>query len=102
MDERTALGTVLGGLAKAAPGHAAITCGAVTRSRAEFEARTNRLARAYQAWMDAVPTMMHRIARLPDAERARHDVSSLNVVFYMAAPCPPGSSRRGSSGSAAR
>ena len=39
-------------------------------------------------WMYAVPTMMHRIWRLPEAERARHDLSSLRVVFHMAAPCP--------------
>jgi bile acid-coenzyme A ligase len=40
-------------------------------------------------WMYAVPTMMHRIWRLPEDERRRHDVSSLRVVFHMAAPCPP-------------
>jgi bile acid-coenzyme A ligase len=39
-------------------------------------------------WMYAVPTMMHRIWRLPEAERRRFDVSSLRVVFHMAAPCP--------------
>ncbi|HXJ83837.1 MAG TPA: AMP-binding protein [Candidatus Methylomirabilis sp.] len=39
-------------------------------------------------WMYAVPTMMHRIWRLPEAERARFDVSSLQVVYHMAAPCP--------------
>jgi bile acid-coenzyme A ligase len=40
-------------------------------------------------WMYAVPTMMHRIWRLPADERDRHDLSSLRVVFHMAAPCPP-------------
>jgi bile acid-coenzyme A ligase len=40
-------------------------------------------------WMYAVPTMMHRIWRLPEAERARFDLSSLRIVFHMAAPCPP-------------
>jgi bile acid-coenzyme A ligase len=39
-------------------------------------------------WMYAVPTMMHRIWRLPDAERTRCNLSSLRVVFHMAAPCP--------------
>ena len=39
-------------------------------------------------WMYAVPTMMHRIWRIPEAERQRFDVSSLLVVFHMAAPCP--------------
>jgi bile acid-coenzyme A ligase len=38
--------------------------------------------------MYAVPTMMHRIWRLPAAERTAFDVSSLQVVFHMAAPCP--------------
>jgi bile acid-coenzyme A ligase len=40
-------------------------------------------------WMYAVPTMMHRIWRLPERERSRYDVSSLRCVFHMAAPCPP-------------
>ena len=38
-------------------------------------------------WMYAVPTMMHRIWRLP--ERERFDLTSLQCVFHMAAPCPP-------------
>jgi bile acid-coenzyme A ligase len=36
-----------------------------------------------------VPTMLHRIWRLPDSERSRHDVSSLRIVFTGGAPCPP-------------
>jgi len=39
-------------------------------------------------WMYAVPTMMQRIWKLPDADRHHHDLSSLNVVFHLAAPCP--------------
>ncbi|HLY84293.1 MAG TPA: AMP-binding protein, partial [Acidimicrobiales bacterium] len=39
-------------------------------------------------WMYAVPTMMHRIWRLPAEVRARYNLSSLRVVFHMAAPCP--------------
>jgi bile acid-coenzyme A ligase len=35
-----------------------------------------------------VPTMMSRIVRLPEAERARFDLSSLTRVWHMAAPCP--------------
>ena len=34
-----------------------------------------------------VPTMMHRLVRLPDAERARYDLSSLRYVVHSAAPC---------------
>ena len=35
-----------------------------------------------------VPTMMQRIWRLPDHVRAGHDVSSLRMVWHLAAPCP--------------
>ena len=40
-------------------------------------------------WMLLVPTMMQRISRLPDEVRDRYDVSSLQVVWHMASPCPP-------------
>ena len=40
-------------------------------------------------WLYLVPTMMLRIWRLPEAERLGHDVSSLDIAFHMAAPCPP-------------
>src|SRR6266576_817707 len=40
-------------------------------------------------WVNFVPTMMHRIWALPDDVRNRYDVSSLQVVFHMAAPMPP-------------
>jgi bile acid-coenzyme A ligase len=40
-------------------------------------------------WVNFVPTMMHRIWALPDELRNRYDVSSLQVVFHMAAPMPP-------------
>jgi bile acid-coenzyme A ligase len=36
-----------------------------------------------------VPTMMHRIWRLPETEREARDVSSLRIVFTGSAPCPP-------------
>jgi bile acid-coenzyme A ligase len=39
-------------------------------------------------WTYLVPTMTHRIWRLPEAERLRHDLSSLNVVFSTGAPWP--------------
>ncbi|MDQ1521718.1 MAG: bile acid-coenzyme ligase [Actinomycetota bacterium] len=38
--------------------------------------------------MYIVPTMMQRIWRLPDDVRARYDVTSLRVVWHLAAPCP--------------
>jgi bile acid-coenzyme A ligase len=36
-----------------------------------------------------VPTMMARIAKLPPAETAAADLSSLETMLHMAAPCPP-------------
>ena len=45
----TSLGEELAGLAVADPDRPAVTFGDITLSRAELEARTNRLARAYQA-----------------------------------------------------
>lgn len=38
--------------------------------------------------MYLVPTMMQRMWRLPIAQRDSYDVSSLQVVWHMAAPCP--------------
>ncbi len=35
-----------------------------------------------------VPTMFVRLLRLPEAERTRHDLSSLRTVLHNAAPCP--------------
>lgn len=40
-------------------------------------------------WVMMVPTMMHRVWRLPEAERAAFDLSSLDRVVHMAAPMPP-------------
>ena len=41
-------------------------------------------------WIFLVPTMMHRIWALPDEVRNRYDLSSLQIVFHMAAPCRRG------------
>ena len=35
-----------------------------------------------------VPTMFVRMLKLPEAERTKYDVSSLQVVIHAAAPCP--------------
>ena len=48
MSDGTPLGVLLGRLAQADPSRPAITCGTDAVSRAELEARTNRLARAYR------------------------------------------------------
>jgi bile acid-coenzyme A ligase len=39
--------------------------------------------------MYVVPTMMARISKLPPDVRDRYDVSSLQVIWHLAAPCPP-------------
>jgi bile acid-coenzyme A ligase len=53
-------------------------------------ARALELIERYRVdWMYAVPTMMLRIWRLPEAERRARDLSSLVTVLHMAAPCPP-------------
>lgn len=40
-------------------------------------------------WTMLVPTMMHRIWRLGDEARARHDVSSLESLLHLGARCAP-------------
>lgn len=40
-------------------------------------------------WALLVPTMMTRIWRLPTEERLGRDLSSLNGILHLAAPCPP-------------
>ncbi|RYE70254.1 MAG: acid--CoA ligase [Rhizobiaceae bacterium] len=39
-------------------------------------------------WVSLVPTMMQRIARLPEEARLAHDLSSLETVWHTAAPIP--------------
>ncbi|MFT3707910.1 MAG: AMP-binding protein [Archangium sp.] len=46
------------------------------------------IARHRVDWMYAVPTMMQRIWRLPEATRNTHDLSSLRTILHLAAPCP--------------
>jgi bile acid-coenzyme A ligase len=52
-------------------------------------AETLRLVEKHRVtWMMLVPTMMLRIWRLPDELRLAADVSSVEVAFHLAAPCP--------------
>jgi bile acid-coenzyme A ligase len=52
-------------------------------------AQTLDLVERHQvSWLLLVPTMMLRIWRLPEAVRLAADVSSLEVAFHLAAPCP--------------
>ncbi|MFB8003417.1 AMP-binding protein [Nocardia sp. NPDC056000] len=56
-----------------------------------FDARTllADIASHRVQWLYAVPTMMQRIWRLEPEVLAAHDLSSLDLVVHMAAPCPP-------------
>lgn len=55
-----------------------------------FDAETAlRLIEAHRVqYVIMVPTMMQRIWRLPETVRAQYDMSSLEVMLHMAAPCP--------------
>ncbi|MFZ5734414.1 MAG: AMP-binding protein, partial [Pseudomonadota bacterium] len=70
--------------------HALFNGGSVT-GLVKFDAEeTLRLiATKKLEWVNFVPTMMHRIWSLPDEVRSKYDVSSLRIVFHMAAPMPP-------------
>ncbi|WP_342709223.1 AMP-binding protein [Bradyrhizobium sp. B124] len=71
--------------------HAALFGGGRLTGMVKFDAEeTLRLiARERVQWVNFVPTMMHRIWALPEEVRNRYDVSSLQIVFHMAAPMPP-------------
>jgi acetyl-CoA acetyltransferase family protein len=58
---------------------------------APFDAQTwAHLIQEYRCTFSyLVPTTMKRIMDLPGDVRARYDVSSLEAIFHMAAPCPP-------------
>lgn len=66
-----------------------IGCHVVVMTRFDASHALELIERHRVDWMYAVPTMMQRIWRLPEEERLARDVSSLEVVFHLAAPCPP-------------
>jgi bile acid-coenzyme A ligase len=57
--------------------------------RFDAEETLKAIDRHKATWIYLVPTMMGRIWRLPEAVRARYDVSSLKTAWHLAAPCPP-------------
>jgi bile acid-coenzyme A ligase len=60
----------------------------VVLPRFDAEATLAAVARWRVTWMLLVPTMMQRIWRLPEATRAAYDVSSIDAVIHLGAPCP--------------
>ncbi|MGJ4958462.1 AMP-binding protein [Bradyrhizobium sp. HKCCYLRH2015] len=71
--------------------HYALFAGGSLTGMVKFDAEeTLRLIQAQRIqWVNFVPTMMHRIWALPEAVLNSYDVSSLKMVFHMAAPMPP-------------
>ena len=71
--------------------HCGLFAGGRLTGLVKFDAEeTLRLIEAERVqWVNFVPTMMHRIWALPEAVRNAYDLSSLKVVFHMAAPMPP-------------
>jgi bile acid-coenzyme A ligase len=60
----------------------------VDMPRFDAESALELIGRHKVQWVNFVPTMLHRMMRLPDEVRAKADLSSLRVMFHMAAPCP--------------
>jgi bile acid-coenzyme A ligase len=69
----------------------ALTQGAhvVLMPRFDAEETLRNVDRHQATWLYVVPTMMSRIWKLPEAVKAKYDVSTLRTVWHMAAPCPP-------------
>ncbi|HWD01223.1 MAG TPA: AMP-binding protein [Amycolatopsis sp.] len=61
----------------------------VLMEKFDAEAALARIERHKVEWTFFVPTMLHRIARLPDEIRNRYDVSSLTTMMTGAAMCAP-------------
>lgn len=60
----------------------------VGMTRFDPEEALRLIEREQVEWVCLVPTMMHRILSLPPGTRARYDLSSLQRVVHLGAPCP--------------
>ena len=71
--------------------HVAMLNGSSVVGMGRFEAEEflALVARHRVQWVNLVPTMMSRVARLPAEVRAKYDISSLETVWHTAAPIPP-------------
>ena len=61
----------------------------VLQARFDAEDMLALIARHRVSHMHIVPTMFVRLLKLPDAVKAKYDLSSLRFVVHGAAPCPP-------------
>ena len=64
-------------------------CTIVGMRRFEAQEALSLIERHRVQVVNFVPTMMHRIWRLPEELRCAYDLSSLERVWHMAAPMPP-------------
>jgi len=60
----------------------------VLTPRFDPEGTLAEVAARKATWLYLVPTMMNRIWHLPPEVRAKYDVSSVETLWHMAAPCP--------------
>ena len=67
--------------------------GVVLMERWDAEEALRLIERHRATHTHMVPTMFHRLLRLPDAVKSRYDVSSLRYVIHGAAPCPVATKR---------
>lgn len=67
----------------------AMGCHVVLTPRFDPEGTLAEIERRGATWLYLVPTMMTRIWRLPAEVRGRYDVSRVETLWHMAAPCPP-------------
>ena len=65
-----------------------VGCHMVLMPRFEAEATLAEIARNKATWVYLVPTMMNRIWHLPEEVRGKYDLSSLETLWHLAAPCP--------------
>lgn len=66
----------------------------ILHPRFDAEQWLDTLERERVGWAYVVPTMLHRLFRLPDDLLEGRDLSALDVVFHTAGPCPPWLKRR--------
>jgi len=65
-----------------------VGCHMVLMPRFDAEAVLAEIERNRATWVYLVPTMMNRIWHLPEEVRSKYDLSSLETLWHLAAPCP--------------
>ncbi len=68
-----------------------ITMGGTVMMQPRFDASAwlDAMERERVGWAYVVPTMLHRLSRLPEHQLEGRDLSALEVLFHTAGPCPP-------------